>query len=73
MAYPILISVFICLAIGLWVWALGDILQAPFRKIWQRGLMLAVVIILPLLGPLLYFNLKRSLTWRAGGFFDQRD
>jgi len=48
------------LTLGLWIWAIHDILKTRFKKRNMILLWLLVVILLPLLGSILYFQLKRN-------------
>lgn len=57
------------LTIGLWIWAIHDIIKTHFKKRIMTPIWLIVVILLPLLGSIVYFQLKRNQIDRSEGKF----
>jgi phosphotransferase system glucose/maltose/N-acetylglucosamine-specific IIC component len=68
---PLMITLAMFVAV-LWAWALYDILKAKFSRDSMWMLWIAIIVLLPVLGPILYFqigkgNLKRNARLSAGG------
>lgn len=55
-----LMAVLIILALVLWVWAVYDINISRLKGKNHQNKWLLAVVIFPLLGPILYFQLKRK-------------
>jgi len=51
---------FIILAIVFWFWAIIDITRSRFKKPKMTIVWLIVVLVLPVLGSILYFQLRRK-------------
>ncbi|MDW7694319.1 PLD nuclease N-terminal domain-containing protein [Flammeovirgaceae bacterium SG7u.111] len=49
---------FIILAIALWLWAVIDITKSRRKEPWSTTLWFWLIIIFPLIGPILYSQLK---------------
>ncbi len=62
MEYLLLVSVLSILSLILWFWALIDIVKSRFAIQYGNSLWLFLIIILPVIGPLVYFLLKRKMT-----------
>ena len=70
--YTIILFVFIVLTLVLWIWAIVDILKSIFSIPVQKTYWLLVVILFPILGSLLYFQLGRSSLLRDTRQFNPR-
>lgn len=57
-----LIMVCVLLIGFLWAWALLDIAKSTFKNKLSLYLSLALILLFPALGPLLYFNFKKKFT-----------
>ncbi len=68
---PLMITLGMFAAV-LWAWALYDILKAKLNADTTRMLWIIIIVALPVLGPILYFqigkgNLRRNARLSAGG------
>lgn len=52
----------ILLASILWFWAIIDIVKSQFRKPNYNVIWIFVVLFFPILGPIIYFQFKKSFT-----------
>ncbi len=57
-------GVLIILTLILWVWAIVDIVKSIFRDTIQKIIWLMAVILFPIFGSILYFQLGRKYTTR---------
>lgn len=55
-----LVVVFAIFTLTLWFWAILDINRTRFQERPMNIVLLLVVLVFPLLGPLIYFQLKRN-------------
>tara|TARA_R110001592_G_scaffold18399_1_gene76382 strand:- start:932 stop:1159 length:228 start_codon:yes stop_codon:yes gene_type:complete len=60
----ILIPAVILLAIALWVWALVDLSKSRFKSGKDNLLWLLIILFSPIIGSILYFQLKKKFTER---------
>lgn len=60
------------LTIILWFWALTDIVRSRFKKPIMRTLWLIVVLFFTLIGSILYFQMKKTLTTKEPLKFDPK-
>mgnify|MGYP003807322541 CR=1 FL=1 len=60
-----LLIIYLSLALILWFWSIHDISKSRFNKPFTGLLWLIIVIILPALGALLYFQLKPRFANKA--------
>lgn len=70
MMVSIPILILIALSAGLWVWALIDIMRVRFKSHSTRTAMLVITLFFPLLGPLLYLAIRKSLITKGRRTFD---
>ncbi len=68
----ILAIVLILLTIILVFWAIIDIVKSRFKNPNNRTIWLVVVLLLPILGSILYFQMKRTLTTKEPLKFDPK-
>ncbi len=54
----------IILGMTLWVWAVADILRTQFDSIGVKMIMLLTVTAFPVMGPIVYFQLKANFKYR---------
>jgi polyferredoxin len=57
----ILLFGFIILTMILWIWAISDIIRSRFIKSTMKIVWLAIVLFFPILGSIIYFQLRRKL------------
>ena len=67
-----LIIVLIILALVIVFWAIIDIAKSRFKNPNNRTIWLVVVLLLPILGSILYFQMKRTLTTKEPLKFDPK-
>jgi len=60
----ILVPAVILLAIALWVWALVDLSKSRFKSVRANLLWLLIILFSPIMGSILYFQLKKGYTER---------
>lgn len=51
----------IILAIVLWIWAFIDIKKETFKKLSLKKISVFFLLLLPIMGPILYFSLKEEI------------
>lgn len=68
----ILAVVLILLTLILVFWAIIDIAKSRFKNSKNRTIWLVVVILFPIIGSILYFQLKRTLTTNEPLRFDPK-
>lgn len=49
------------LAIFLWIWAIVDILRSDFKRRGMKTIWIMNVLILPIIGSIIYFQIKNRL------------
>ncbi len=64
---PILFFAFVLLTIVLWGWAIIDVTKSSFKSWYQSLLWLTVILLCPIFGSIVYFQLKRKLMFRGSG------
>jgi len=60
----IFVSVLVILTFSLWIWAIIDIVKSSSKNPVQKTLWLLLVLLFPILGSILYFQLGRKYTVR---------
>ena len=63
-------SVIVILTLGLWIWAIVNIVKSSFKDGAQKILWLVVVVLFPILGPIVYFQVGRKYTNRKSRKFN---
>jgi len=58
---PILITAYVILSFSLWAWAITDILKNEFKKSSLKFRWILIVMVFPVFGAILYFQLKRKV------------
>lgn len=61
----LVITTVLALTFGLWFWALTDILKTEWRSPGSRVVWLLVIFLFPVLGSIIYFQLKNKYTTRG--------
>ncbi|RLD42045.1 MAG: phospholipase [Bacteroidetes bacterium] len=66
----VFISVLVILTLSLWIWAIVDIVKSSFKDRAQKILWILVVVLFPILGPIVYFQVGRNYTNRKSRKFN---
>jgi cytochrome bd-type quinol oxidase subunit 2 len=57
-----LMPLLMILGFALWIWALMDISKRRFRHSAQKWVWLALILIIPFIGPIIFFQVKRGVS-----------
>ena len=66
----VFISVLVILTLSLWIWAIVDIVKSSFKDRAQKILWILVVVLFPILGSIVYFQVGRNYTNRKSRKFN---
>ncbi|WP_416376045.1 PLDc N-terminal domain-containing protein [Roseivirga sp.] len=68
----ILVPAVLLLTIALWVWALVDLSKSRFKSGRTNLLWLLIILFSPIIGSILYFQLKKGFTERRPRQFEPK-
>ena len=52
----------IILTFIIWSWAIIDLLKSEFKNLKIRAIWLIIILFFPIIGPIIYFQLRKELT-----------
>lgn len=58
----LLLVLFSILTSILWLWAVIDVVKAQFKNTSMKFVAIVAIFLMPIFGPILYFQFKRQLT-----------